>query len=84
MTSLKVGDLVELRDGTGTVGTVLDVVESHPCLVLFPDTQKDNDQVIEHEGRALLLIDQEVFETLADTTIDVEDHADGPQFVVRR
>jgi hypothetical protein len=28
MTSLKVGDLVELRAGTGTVGTVLDVVES--------------------------------------------------------
>jgi len=28
MTSLKVGDLVALRAGTGTVGTVLDVVKS--------------------------------------------------------
>src|SRR5215470_18716764 len=34
MTSLKVGDLVELRAGTGTVGTVLDVVESHPRWLL--------------------------------------------------
>jgi Fe-S cluster assembly iron-binding protein IscA len=53
-------------------------------LGLFPDTQKDDDQVILHDGRALLLIDQEVSETLADTTIDVEDHADGPRFVVQR
>ena len=34
MTSLKVGDLVELRAGPGTVGTVLDVVESHPRWLL--------------------------------------------------
>src|SRR5262245_5992501 len=34
MTSLKVGDLVELRAGTGTVGTVLDVVEGHPRWLL--------------------------------------------------
>ena len=53
-------------------------------LGLFPDTQKDDDQVILHDGRALLLIDQDVSETLANTAIDVEDHADGPHFVVRR
>ena len=53
-------------------------------LGLFPDTQKDDDQVILYDGRALLLIDQEVSETLANTTIDVEDQADGPHFVVRR
>jgi hypothetical protein len=43
MTSLKVGDLVELRAGTGTVGTVLDVVENRPRWILVdwhtpPDT----------------------------------------------
>jgi Fe-S cluster assembly iron-binding protein IscA len=42
-----------------------------------------DDQVIEHEGRAVLLIDREVSETLADTTIDVEEHADGSHFVLR-
>src|SRR5262245_48030755 len=34
MASLKVGDLVELRAGTGTVGTVLEVVESQPRWLL--------------------------------------------------
>ena len=53
-------------------------------LRVFPDTLKDDDQVIEHEGRAVLLIDREVSETLADTTIDVEEHADGSHFVLRR
>ena len=53
-------------------------------LGVFPDTLKDDDQVIEHEGRAALLIDREVSETLADTTIDVEEHADGSHFVLRR
>jgi Fe-S cluster assembly iron-binding protein IscA len=53
-------------------------------LGVFPDTLKDDDQVIEHEGRAVLLIDREVSETLADTTIDVEEHADGSHFVLRR
>ena len=34
MTSLKVGDLVELHPGTGQLGTVLDVVESDPRWLL--------------------------------------------------
>src|SRR5207302_9970905 len=53
-------------------------------LGVFPDTLKDDDQIIEHNGRAVLLIDHEVSETLADTTIDVEERADGAHFVVRR
>ena len=53
-------------------------------LGVFPDTVKDDDQIIEHNGRAVLLIDQEVSETLADTTIDVEEHADGARVVVWR
>jgi Fe-S cluster assembly iron-binding protein IscA len=52
-------------------------------LGVFPDTRKDDDQVIEHEGRALLLIDQAMSETLTNTTIDVEQHADGAHFVLR-
>jgi len=55
-----------------------------PGLGVFPDTWKDDDRVIEHDGRAVLLIDHEISETLADTTIDVEEHADGAHFVVRR
>ena len=43
-------------------------------LGVFPDTLKDDDQIFEHDGCAVLLIDHEVSETLADTTIDVEEH----------
>ena len=53
-------------------------------LGVFPDTQNDDDRIIEHAGRGVLLIDREISETLADTTIDVEEQPDGIQFVVRR
>ena len=53
-------------------------------LAVFPDTRKDDDQVIEHEGQTVLLIDREMSEALAGKTIDVEQHADGSRFVRRR
>jgi Fe-S cluster assembly iron-binding protein IscA len=71
-------DLIERPD------VMLRIGRTDAGLGVFPDTLKDDDQIIEHDGRAVLLIDQEVSETLADTTIDVEEHADGARFVVRR
>ncbi len=65
-------------------GVMLRIGRTDSGLGVFPDTVKDDDQIIEHDGRAVLLIDHEVSETLADTTIDVEEHADGAHFVVRR
>jgi Fe-S cluster assembly iron-binding protein IscA len=53
-------------------------------LGLFPDTPRDDDEVVEHEGQAILVIDREVGEALADKTIDVEDSDDGSRFVVKR
>lgn len=52
-------------------------------LGVFPDTRTDDDQVIEHEGQVVLLIDPEVSEALAGKTVDVEDHTDGSRFVLR-
>jgi len=65
-------------------GVMLRIGPTDSRLGVFPDTLKDDDQVIEHEGRAVLLIDREVSTKLADTTIDVEEHSDGPHFVIRR
>jgi len=65
-------------------GVMLRIGRTDSGLGVFPDTLKDDDQIIEHEGCAVLLIDHEVSQTLADTTIDVEEHADGAHFVVRR
>src|SRR5438034_10866756 len=41
----------------------------------FPDTLKDDDQISEHNGREVLLIDHEVPETRADTTSHARDRA---------
>ena len=53
-------------------------------LGLFPDTAHDDDQVIDHEGLTVLLIDREVSEALAGKTIDVEELAGRARFVLRR
>jgi Fe-S cluster assembly iron-binding protein IscA len=53
-------------------------------LGVFPDTRTDDDEVIEHKGKTVLLIDHEVSTALAGKTIDVDEHPDGPRFVVRR
>jgi len=65
-------------------GVMLRIGSTDSGLEIFPDTLKNDDQIIEHDGRAVLLIDQEVSQTLADTTIDVEEPADGACVVVWR
>ena len=53
MTSLKVGDLIELRAGPGRVGTVLDVVESRPRWLLVDWHTPPNtciNPLLENEG----------------------------------
>ncbi len=53
-------------------------------LGVFPDTEKDGDQVIDHEGQTVLLIGREVSEALAGRTIDVEETDEGFKFVLKR
>jgi Fe-S cluster assembly iron-binding protein IscA len=65
-------------------GVMLRIGPTDSGLGIFPDTRKDDDQVIEHDGRAVLLIDRDVSAQLADTTIDVEERTDGSHFVIRR
>ena len=74
----------KLEDLIERPGAVLRIGSTDSGLEIFPDTLKDDDQIIEHDGRAVLLIDQAVSATLADTTIDVEEHAGGARVVVWR
>ena len=69
---------------TDRPGVMLRIGRTDSGLRVFSDTRTDDDQVIEHDGRAVLLIDHEISESLTDTTIDVEERADGAHFVVRR
>ena len=75
---------IKLEKLTDRPGVMLRIGRTDSGLGVFSDTPNDDDQVIEHEGRAVLLIDREVSTKLADTTIDVEEHSDGPHFVIRR
>ena len=74
----------KLEQLTDRPGVMLRIGRTDSGLGVFSDTPNDDDQVIEHEGRAVLLIDHEISEKLADRTIDVDERADGAHFVVRR
>src|SRR4029453_17123411 len=74
----------KLEDLIERPGAVLRIGSTDSGLEIFPDTLKDDDQIIEHDGRAGLLIDQEESETPPHTPIDVEEQADGARVVVWR
>jgi Fe-S cluster assembly iron-binding protein IscA len=74
----------KLEDLIERPGVMLRIGSTDSGLEILPDALKDDDQIVEHDGRAVLLIDHEVSETLADTTIDVEEHAAGARVVVWR
>jgi len=63
MTSLNVGDLVELHPGTGWLGTVLDVVESRPrWLLVYWHTPPPNiciNPLLENEEFLTLAVEDE-------------------------
>jgi hypothetical protein len=53
-------------------------------LGLFADEPKVDDEVVEHDGQAILHVDRDVTELVAGKTIDVEAGIDGARFVLRR
>jgi len=70
----QIGDAPSLVLRLGPTGSGLGV---------FPDSPRDEDHIIEHDGQVVLLIDSEVSEALAGKTVDVEDDPDGARFVLR-
>ncbi|HEY97731.1 MAG TPA: hypothetical protein G4O16_06070 [Dehalococcoidia bacterium] len=46
------------------------------------DIQKPGDEVVEYEGRRLLLVESALAESLNDITLDVDDSPDGPELVI--
>jgi Fe-S cluster assembly iron-binding protein IscA len=51
---------------------------------LYPDQAKAGDQVVQHEGNALLLIGEDVSTPLAGATIDLADTPEGSRLVVTK
>ena len=51
---------------------------------VFPDRAHADDQVVVHEGAVVLLVDQEVADTIGEATIDYEERQMGAQFVITK
>jgi Fe-S cluster assembly iron-binding protein IscA len=76
--------LLETRSDDQSVGLRLEHTSSGQ-LGIFPDQERADDQVVEHEGAPVLLIGREIAEAVEDTTIDYEEQGGpGPRLVIKR
>lgn len=65
------------------VGLRLEVTEGGQ-LGLFPDRKQEDDHVVSHQGRMVLLVSDEVAAPLEGTTLDCQRTDEGLQLVVKR
>jgi len=75
--------LLETESDDRSVGLRLGKTASG-ALGVFPDRERADDQVVEHDGAAVLLVGQEIAEKMKDTTIDYEEGGPGPGLVINR
>jgi Fe-S cluster assembly iron-binding protein IscA len=76
----RVKEAAELSDPT--MGLRLEVGTDR--FDLIPDYEKPGDQIVEHEGAKVLLIDDELTEALAGAKIDGETTDEGFQIVIEK
>lgn len=74
LTTESIDQSVALRLGKTTSGE----------LSIFADRERPDDQVVEHEGTAVLLIGREIAENVEGTTIDYEEADPGPGLVITK
>jgi hypothetical protein len=60
------------------------IVRRKGRMKLRRSTQKHGDEVFGHEGRTVLLLDEDVSAHLEHRTLDVRDSEDGPRLKLRR
>jgi Fe-S cluster assembly iron-binding protein IscA len=53
-------------------------------LGMFADRERDDDQIVEYQGAALLLVNEGVASTIGDATIDYDDSEPAPRLVMTR
>lgn len=76
-------ELLETRTEDTSVGLRLEVTPSGEFAV-FPDQEWADDQVVEHQGAAVLLVGQEIAQKVERTTIDCDDAGPRPRLLIRR
>lgn len=78
----KLKELLETESDDRSVGLRLGKMASG-AFGVFPDRERADDQVVEHDGAAVLLVGQEIAENVKDTTIDNEEDGTGPGLVIK-
>jgi Fe-S cluster assembly iron-binding protein IscA len=79
----KLRELLETERDDRSVGLRLERMASG-ALGVFPDRERADDQVVEHDGAAVLLVGRDIVEKVKDTTIDYEESETGPGLVIKR
>jgi Fe-S cluster assembly iron-binding protein IscA len=77
----KLRELLEPVIEDTSVGLRLELTPSREFAV-YPDRERMGDQVVEHQGTVVLLVGQEMAQTVEDTTIDC-DEGPNPRLVIR-
>ena len=62
---------------------VMRVLEEEDCFTLTLDQTSPDDMTIAHEGVTVLAIDEQLFQALADYTLDVETTQNGERLTLR-
>jgi Fe-S cluster assembly iron-binding protein IscA len=75
-------DLLATKTADASVGLRLELTSSGE-FAIFPDQQRADDQVVEHQGAAVLLVGQEIAQRLHDKTIDYDDAGPSPRLLIR-
>ncbi len=60
------------------------IVRRKGRMKLRRSTQRPGDELFDHEGRTVLLLDEDVSAHLEHRTLDVRDSEDGPRLKLRR
>jgi Fe-S cluster assembly iron-binding protein IscA len=81
LSELKSQKLAETNSAEANIGLRLDQA-SPGQLGIFPDAQREGDEVVEHEGSPVLFVAASIAQAVSGTTIDCEDDSD--QLVIRK
>jgi Fe-S cluster assembly iron-binding protein IscA len=81
LSELKAQKLAETNSTDANVGLRLDQA-SPGQLGIFPDAEREGDEVVEHQGAPVLFVAASIAQAVSGTTIDCE--GDGNQLVIRK
>ena len=48
------------------------------------DIEREDDQVVEHDGSKVLIVEKELADSLIEVSLDVEDTPEGPKLVIAK